>query len=54
MIFSWAEVEILVFVPNVYLETVIPISEFFADLHNREVITKMKDAGVNWEEVSHD
>jgi DNA ligase (NAD+) len=45
-----AKPEILVFVPNVDLETAIPISEFFADLHNREVITKMKDAGVNWEE----
>jgi DNA ligase (NAD+) len=45
-----AKPEVLVFVPNVDLETAIPITEFFADLHNREVIKKMKDAGVKWEE----
>jgi DNA ligase (NAD+) len=45
-----AKPEILIFVPNVDLDTARPIYEFFSDDHNRQVIEDLRRAGVRWEE----
>ena len=45
-----AKLEVLMFVPNVKLDTAKPICDFFSDDHNRQVIDRMRQAGVRWDE----
>lgn len=45
-----AKPEVLMFVPNVGKDTARPIYDFFSDDHNCQVIERMKEAGVHWDE----
>ena len=47
-----AKPEVLMFVPNVGSDTAQPIYDFFSDEHNRQVIDRMRQAGVHWDEHS--
>lgn len=47
-----AKPEVLMFVPNVGNDTARPICDFFSDEHNRQVIDRMRQAGVHWDEHS--
>ena len=45
-----ARPEVLDFVPNVDLDTARPIYEFFSDDHNLQVINRLRQADVHWDE----
>ncbi|MCX7174825.1 MAG: NAD-dependent DNA ligase LigA [Proteobacteria bacterium] len=45
-----ARPEVLVFVPNVGKDTATPVYAFFSDGHNRQVVDRLRQAGVNWVE----
>jgi DNA ligase (NAD+) len=45
-----AKTEVLMFVPNVKLDTAKPIYDFFLDYHNQQAIERMRQAGVHCDE----
>lgn len=45
-----AKPEVLAFVRNIKLDTARPICDFFSDDHNLQVINRLRQAGVHWDE----